>query len=315
MNSTVSTGNVSATDNVSPATDANRVIIFDTTLRDGEQSPGASMNLEEKLRIAHVLEEMGVDVIEAGFPIASNGDFEAVREIAARHQEIHHRRPVARQPPRHRPRRRGVAVRRAEAHPHLHLHQPAAHEVQAADGAGKGAGSHLGKRLPRPQSGRRRRVERRGRIAHRARLPVPLRRDRDQGRRHHHQHPRHRRLRRSGRIRRLVHHADQPGAERRQGDLLRSLPQRSGSGRRQLAGRRRRRRAADRVHDQRPGRARGQRGAGRDRHGDAHPRRRHALHHRHPFRTDHDRVPSGFGRDRLRRPAEQGDRRQERLRA
>src|SRR3954467_12989318 len=76
MNATVST-----TDNVSPATDANRVIIFDTTLRDGEQSPGASMNLEEKLRIAHVLEEMGVDVIEAGFPIASNGDFEAVREI------------------------------------------------------------------------------------------------------------------------------------------------------------------------------------------------------------------------------------------
>ena len=62
--------------------DTNRVIIFDTTLRDGEQSPGASMNLEEKLRIARVLEEMGVDVIEAGFPIASNGDFEAVREIS-----------------------------------------------------------------------------------------------------------------------------------------------------------------------------------------------------------------------------------------
>ena len=62
----------------------NRVIIFDTTLRDGEQSPGASMNLEEKLRIAEVLEAMGVDVIEAGFPIASNGDFEAVNEIAKR---------------------------------------------------------------------------------------------------------------------------------------------------------------------------------------------------------------------------------------
>jgi 2-isopropylmalate synthase len=60
----------------------NRVLIFDTTLRDGEQSPGASMNLEEKLRIAAILEELGVDVIEAGFPIASNGDFEAVREIA-----------------------------------------------------------------------------------------------------------------------------------------------------------------------------------------------------------------------------------------
>ena len=62
--------------------DRNRVVIFDTTMRDGEQSPGASMNLEEKLRIAAVLEEMGVDVIEAGFPIASSGDFAAVNEIA-----------------------------------------------------------------------------------------------------------------------------------------------------------------------------------------------------------------------------------------
>ena len=59
-----------------------RVRIFDTTMRDGEQSPGASMNLEEKLKISELLEEMRVDVIEAGFPIASNGDFEAVREVA-----------------------------------------------------------------------------------------------------------------------------------------------------------------------------------------------------------------------------------------
>ena len=58
------------------------VIIFDTTMRDGEQSPGASMSLDEKLELAKILEDMGVDVIEAGFPIASNGDFEAVREIA-----------------------------------------------------------------------------------------------------------------------------------------------------------------------------------------------------------------------------------------
>ncbi len=63
--------------------DSNRVIIFDTTLRDGEQSPGAAMNLEEKLRIARVLEELGVDVMEAGFPIASKGDFEAVHSIAS----------------------------------------------------------------------------------------------------------------------------------------------------------------------------------------------------------------------------------------
>ena len=57
--------------------------IFDTTLRDGEQSPGASMNLAEKLEVAQALVELGVDIIEAGFPIASPGDFEAVREIAA----------------------------------------------------------------------------------------------------------------------------------------------------------------------------------------------------------------------------------------
>ena len=59
-----------------------KVIIFDTTLRDGEQAPGATMKLEEKLLIAKTLEKMGVDVIEAGFPAASNGDFQAVNEIA-----------------------------------------------------------------------------------------------------------------------------------------------------------------------------------------------------------------------------------------
>src|SRR6056300_536890 len=64
--------------------EANHVRIFDTTLRDGEQSPGCSMNLEEKLRVASALEAMGVDIIEAGFPIASNGDFEAVSKIAER---------------------------------------------------------------------------------------------------------------------------------------------------------------------------------------------------------------------------------------
>ncbi|MBM5786972.1 MAG: 2-isopropylmalate synthase, partial [Pelagibacterales bacterium] len=60
----------------------NRIIIFDTTLRDGEQSPGASMSLEEKIKIAKAFEDLGVDVMEAGFPAASNGDFEAVSEIA-----------------------------------------------------------------------------------------------------------------------------------------------------------------------------------------------------------------------------------------
>ena len=63
----------------------NRVIVFDTTLRDGEQSPGASMNIREKIEVAHQLARLGVDVIEAGFPITSPGDFEAVNKIA---QEI-----------------------------------------------------------------------------------------------------------------------------------------------------------------------------------------------------------------------------------
>jgi 2-isopropylmalate synthase len=67
---------------VSPDRDPSRVLIFDTTLRDGEQSPGISLNTQEKLEIAQQLARLGVDVIEAGFPITSPGDFEAVQEIS-----------------------------------------------------------------------------------------------------------------------------------------------------------------------------------------------------------------------------------------
>ena len=66
----------------------NRVSIFDTTLRDGEQSPGCSMNLPEKVRMADKLQDLGVDIIEAGFPIASEGDFAAVKAIAAQCREV-----------------------------------------------------------------------------------------------------------------------------------------------------------------------------------------------------------------------------------
>ncbi|TAG17232.1 MAG: 2-isopropylmalate synthase, partial [Rhodobacterales bacterium] len=65
-------------------TKQDKVVIFDTTLRDGEQSPGATMTHEEKLEIAGLLDDMGVDIIEAGFPIASEGDFAAVSEISKR---------------------------------------------------------------------------------------------------------------------------------------------------------------------------------------------------------------------------------------
>src|SRR6266478_1850450 len=72
---------------MSTPSEKDRVVIFDTTLRDGEQSPGATMTHEEKLEVAELLDQMGVDVIEAGFPIASEGDFHAVHEIAERAQK------------------------------------------------------------------------------------------------------------------------------------------------------------------------------------------------------------------------------------
>ncbi len=81
---------VSAQASQSPATPQatkDRVVIFDTTLRDGEQSPGATMTHAEKLEIAELLDDMGVDIIEAGFPIASEGDFRAVSEIAQRSKQ------------------------------------------------------------------------------------------------------------------------------------------------------------------------------------------------------------------------------------
>ena len=68
--------------NIISKSSSDEVLIFDTTLRDGEQSPGCSMNLEEKLRIAETLQSLGVDIIEAGFAIASNGDFESVKKIS-----------------------------------------------------------------------------------------------------------------------------------------------------------------------------------------------------------------------------------------
>ena len=67
-----------------PRSERDRVVIFDTTLRDGEQCPGATMTFDEKLEVAELLDEMGVDIIEAGFPIASEGDFNSVQEIARR---------------------------------------------------------------------------------------------------------------------------------------------------------------------------------------------------------------------------------------
>jgi 2-isopropylmalate synthase len=81
---TGSTSTAKAPTKTAPKREEDRVLIFDTTLRDGEQCPGATMTHEEKLEVAELLDTMGVDVIEAGFPIASDGDFAAVHEIAKR---------------------------------------------------------------------------------------------------------------------------------------------------------------------------------------------------------------------------------------
>ena len=100
---------------MTPPDDPNRVLIFDTTLRDGEQSPGISLNTQEKLEIAQQLARLGVDVIEAGFPITSPGDFEAVQAIARTGGRPGHRRPGAHARGRHRRRLQRGQGRRAPA--------------------------------------------------------------------------------------------------------------------------------------------------------------------------------------------------------
>ena len=118
--------------------DDDRIIIFDTTLRDGEQSPGFSMNLDEKIRMAEALTELGVDVLEAGFAIASPGDFESVKAIA---ESVGQRddTPVIASLARAGAQdvlRAADALRggKAPAHPYRHRHERPAHEVQVADG-------------------------------------------------------------------------------------------------------------------------------------------------------------------------------------
>ena len=270
--------------------DKDRVVIFDTTLRDGEQCPGATMTHEEKLEVAELLDTMGVDIIEAGFPIASEGDFAAVQRDRQARQERGDLRALARGAQGHRPLRRGDQAGQAQAHPHLPLHLAGAHEIQAAEGAARGLrdGDRAGH--PRAQPYRRRRMVGRGRHPHRARFPLPLRGSRDQGRRHHHQYPRHRRLHGAGGISPPVRDGARARAEFRQGALLGALPRRSRHGGGQLARRRRRRRAADRMHHQRHRRARRQRRAGRSRDGDAHAQRRAAVLDRHRCHHAHARV-------------------------
>ena len=233
-----------------------KLIIFDTTLRDGEQSPGASMTKDEKLRIARQLERLRVDVIEAGFAASSNGDFEGVQAIAdavkdstvcslARAND----RDISRAA-------EALKGGGAGAHPHLHRDQRPAHGEEAAHDARAGvrAGAAVGALCA--QAVRRRRVLARGRLPLRPRLPVPRARGGDRRGRDHDQHPRHRGLCGARAVRRLHPQPARAHSQLRQGGVVGALPQRPRHGGGQFAGRRDdRRRAPGRVHDQRPGRA------------------------------------------------------------
>ena len=172
--------------------------IFDTTLRDGEQSPGASMNLAEKMEIAQALVDLGVDIIEAGFPIASPGDFRGGSRNRRQHPRQHDLRPGSLERRRYRSRWEAL---KAAPNPRIHifLATSAIHrefklkmdkeEIIRRAVAAVAAGDQLL---------RRHRILARGRRPHRARFSLPGGRSGNRRRRHDRQHPRHRRLRHAG---------------------------------------------------------------------------------------------------------------------
>ena len=184
------------------ADDANRVHIFDTTLSDGEQSPGISLNTQEKVEIAQQLARLGVDVIEAGFPITSPGDFEAVQEIARDGRGPGDLRPRPHPQGRHRRRLgRDQGLRRAPAStpsspPPTSTSSTSCRRPARTSRARRGRPSPWRKSYcddvefsPDGRDPRRRRVHRRGL------------RDRGRGGRDRGQHPRHGRLHDAGGVR------------------------------------------------------------------------------------------------------------------
>ncbi len=181
--------------------DPNRVLIFDTTLRDGEQSPGISLNTQEKLEIAQQLARLGVDVIEAGFPITSPGDFEAVQAIARTVEG-----PVIAGLARTHVADIDAAYNAVKdaARPRIHTFISTSdihieYQLQTHPRGRQGPGPR--RRGPRPAVRRGRGVLTDGRHPRRARVHrrgVP---DRDRRGRDDDQHPRHRRLRDAARVR------------------------------------------------------------------------------------------------------------------
>ena len=170
------------------------MLIFDTTLRDGEQSPGCSMTRPEKLRVARALAELGVDVIEAGFPAASRGDWESVNAVAREVEgaiicglarcntdDIELAAKALKDAPKH---RIHVFLATSAIHRQYKLNMAEEQILKTAVEGVKIARELL----------RRRGVLARGRVAHRARVPRAGRRSRHRRRRHHGEHPGHGRL-------------------------------------------------------------------------------------------------------------------------
>ena len=148
---------------------SNRVIIFDTTLRDGEQSPGATMNLQEKLRMARQLESLGVDVIEAGFPASSVGDFEAVHAIANAVTDVQVRR--ARPAATRTTSTRRMAALNGARNPRIHVFlatSPIHMEYKLRKTPDQVVENGRRRRAPRRQVHQQRGIFRRGRLAFRS---------------------------------------------------------------------------------------------------------------------------------------------------
>ena len=296
--------------------DMRQIEIFDTTLRDGEQAPGAALTAAAKLEVARALAELGVDVIEAGFPAASDGEAAAVRQIA---QEVTGVTMAALA--RANDGDVDIAAKALAPAQRKRIHvfigtsrHPS--RAQAAHHAARVPAARRARGPPRDGARRRDRVLRRGRDADGH--PLPRHRLPGRGRRGRadHEHPRHRRLRAAGRVR--SHRARDPRRAhrvQRRHPRVGPLPQRSRARGREHPRRDRGRRLAGARDDERHRRARRQRVARGDRHGAPLPLRLVQRGHARAHRAHRSDQPSRVGADRDPGAAEQGRRRGERVRA
>ena len=297
------------------ATSPRMVRIFDTTLRDGEQSPGASMNITEKLEIAQALVDMGVDIIEAGFPIASPGDFEAVRQIAANIRgsticglarcndaDIDRAWEALKGAPQA---RIHVFLATSAIHREFKLKMDKDEIVRRAVAGVKRAVGYCDDVEFSPEDAARTEVDFLCQVVEAAiaagattvNIPDTV----------GYATPAH--------YGQVITHAERTRAEYRQSRDQRALPQRSRSGGREQSGRRRKRRRASRMHHQRHRRTRRQLLAGRSRHGPAHAARFLSLRHAHQHAAAGADQPAGFERHRHAGAAEQSHRRPQCVRA